>query len=44
MQIFKAIEADRRRGPGTRGKDSLKRINLEGNSHVQEINASQLPV
>jgi hypothetical protein len=40
---LKATEANRRRRPGTRGKVS-SRINLEGNTHVQEINASQLPV
>jgi hypothetical protein len=34
-------EANRRRGPGTREKVS-SRINLEGNTHAQEINASQL--
>jgi hypothetical protein len=28
----------------TREKVSSRRINLEGNTHVQEINASQLPV
>jgi hypothetical protein len=38
------IEANRRGGPGTREKVSLRRINLEGNTHVQESNASQLPV
>jgi hypothetical protein len=37
-------EANRRRGPGTREKVILKRINLEGNTHAQEINVSQLPV
>jgi hypothetical protein len=36
--------ANRRRGPGTREKVSLRRINLEDNTHVQEINVSQLPV
>jgi len=41
---FKATEANRRRGPGTRQKVSSRRINLEGNTHVQEINESQLPV
>jgi hypothetical protein len=41
---FKATEANRRRGPGTREKVSSRRINLEGNTHAQEINASQLPV
>jgi hypothetical protein len=37
-------EANRRRGPGTREKVSLRRIDLEGNTHVQESNVSQLPV
>jgi hypothetical protein len=37
-------EANRRRGPGTREKVSLRRINLAGNKHVQEINICQLPV
>jgi hypothetical protein len=32
------------RVPGTREKVSSRRINLEGNTHVQEINVSQLPV
>jgi hypothetical protein len=41
---LKATEANRRRGPGTREKVSSRRINLEGNTHAQEINASQLPV
>jgi hypothetical protein len=41
---LKATEANRRRGPGSRGKVRSKRINLEGNTHAQEINASQLPV
>jgi hypothetical protein len=41
---LKAVEANRRRGPGTREKVRLKRINLEGNTHAQEINVSQLPV
>jgi hypothetical protein len=41
---LKATEANRRRGPGTREKVRSKRINLEGNTHAQEINASQLPV
>jgi hypothetical protein len=31
-------------GPGTREKVSLRRINLEGNTHAQESNASQLSV
>jgi hypothetical protein len=30
--------------PGTREKVRSKRINLEGNTHAQEINVSQLPV
>jgi hypothetical protein len=29
---------------GTREKVRLKRINLEGNTHAQEINVSQCPV
>jgi hypothetical protein len=37
-------EANRRRGPGTRQKFHSRRINLEGTTHVQESNASQLPV
>jgi hypothetical protein len=40
---LKATEANRRRGPGTREK-VRSRINLEGNTHAQEINVSQLPV
>jgi hypothetical protein len=40
---LKATEANRRRGPGTREKVRSKRINLEGNTHAQEINVSQLP-
>jgi hypothetical protein len=43
-RYFKVTEANRRRGPGTREKVTLRRINLEGNTHVQESNASQLPV
>jgi hypothetical protein len=31
-------------GSGTTEKVSSRRINLEGNTHAQEINASQLPV
>jgi hypothetical protein len=31
-------------GLGTREKVSSRRINLEGNTHAQESNASQLPV
>jgi hypothetical protein len=34
----------RRREPGTREKVRSRRINLEGNTHAQGINASQLPV
>jgi hypothetical protein len=41
---LKAIEANRRKGSGTRGKVSSRRITLECNTHAQEINASQLPV
>jgi hypothetical protein len=41
---LKATEAKRRRGPGTREKVRSKRINLEGNTHAQEINVSQLPI
>jgi hypothetical protein len=40
---FKATEANRRRRLGTREKVSLRKINLEGNTHVQEINVNQLP-
>jgi hypothetical protein len=41
---LKAVEANRRRGPETREKLTSRRINLEGNTHAQEINASQLHV
>jgi hypothetical protein len=41
---LKATEANRRRGPGNREKVRSKTINLEGNTHAQEINVSQLPV
>jgi hypothetical protein len=41
---LKATEANRRRGQGTREKVRSKRINLECNTHAQEINVSQLPV
>jgi hypothetical protein len=41
---LKATEANRRRGPGTREKVRSKKINLEGNTHAQEINVHQLPV
>jgi hypothetical protein len=40
---LKATETNRR-GPGTREKVRSRRINLEVNSHAQEINVSQLPV
>jgi hypothetical protein len=41
---LKATEANRRMGPGIREKVRSRRINLEGNTHAQEINVSQLPV
>jgi hypothetical protein len=41
---LKATEASRKRGTGTREKVSSRRINLEGNTHAQEINVSQCPV
>jgi hypothetical protein len=41
---LKATEDNRRRGPGTREKVSSRRINLEVNTYVQEINANQLLV
>jgi hypothetical protein len=41
---LKATEANRKRGPGTREKVRSKRFNLEGNTHAQEINVSQLTV
>jgi hypothetical protein len=41
---LKASKANRKRGPGTREKVRSKRINLEGNTHAQEINVSQIPV
>jgi hypothetical protein len=44
MQKLKATKANRRRGLGTKEKVSSRRINLEGNTHVQESNMSQLPV
>jgi hypothetical protein len=40
----KATEANRKRGPGTREKVRSRRINVEGNTHAQEINVSQLPI
>jgi hypothetical protein len=41
---LKATEANRRRGAGTREKVRSRRINLEGNTHAQEINVSQCHV
>jgi hypothetical protein len=41
---FKATEANRRRGPGTREKVSSKRINLECRTYIHESNARNLPV
>jgi hypothetical protein len=41
---LKATEANRKRGTCTREKVRSKRINLEGNTHAQEINVSQCPV
>jgi hypothetical protein len=41
---LKATETNRRRGLGTREKVSLRRIYLEGNTHVQESNQSEIPV
>jgi hypothetical protein len=40
---LKATEANRK-GPETREKVRSRRINLEGKTHAQKINASQLPV
>jgi hypothetical protein len=44
VDTLKAIEANRKRGPGTREKDKSKTIHLEGNTHAQEIKVSQLLV
>jgi hypothetical protein len=44
VDTLKATEANRRRGPGSREKVRSRIINLEGNTHTQEINVSQLPV
>jgi hypothetical protein len=44
VDTLKAIEANRKRGPGTREKVRSRRIKLESNTHAQEINVSQLPV
>jgi hypothetical protein len=41
VDTLKATEANRKRGPGTREKIRSKRINLECNTHTQEINVSQ---
>jgi hypothetical protein len=41
---LKATEANRKRGTGTREKVRSRRINLQVNTHAQEINVSQLPV
>jgi uncharacterized protein YbaR (Trm112 family) len=41
---LKATEANRKRETGTIEKVSSRRINLEGNTHTQEINVSQCPV
>jgi hypothetical protein len=41
---LKATETNKKRGPGTREKVRSKRIHIEGNTHAQEINLSQLPV
>jgi hypothetical protein len=43
-KYFNAIETNRRREQRTTEKFSLRRINLEDNTHVQETNVSQLPV
>jgi hypothetical protein len=40
----KGVPNDTFRGPGTTEEVSARRINLEGNTHAQEINVSQLPV
>jgi hypothetical protein len=44
VDTLNASEINRKRGPGTREKVRSKRINLEGNTHAQEINVSQCPV
>jgi hypothetical protein len=41
---FKATEANRRRGLGTREKVSLRRINLEGNTYVHGRKTRNLPI
>jgi hypothetical protein len=44
FEINKKGLFNRRKGSGAREKVSLRRINLEGNTYVQESNASKLPV
>jgi hypothetical protein len=44
IMASKATEVNRKRGIGTREKVRSKRINLEGNTHAQEINVCQCPV
>jgi hypothetical protein len=44
VDTLKATETNRRRGPGTKEKVRSRKINLEGNTHAQEINVSQHPV
>jgi hypothetical protein len=39
---LKATEANRRWGPGTSEKVRSRKINLEGNTHAQEINVNSL--
>jgi hypothetical protein len=41
---LKVTEANRRKGPGTREKVSVRRVNLECNTYVQENNARSLLV
>jgi hypothetical protein len=44
LYILIYILYDQNSTPGTREKVRSRRINLEGNTHAQEINVSQLPV
>jgi hypothetical protein len=44
LSTLKATEANMKREPGTREKVRSKRINLEDNTHAQEINVSECPV
>jgi hypothetical protein len=44
MRNFKVTEANRRRGPGTGEKVSLRRINLDCNTFVHGSNARNLLV